>query len=150
MKTVHVRSQSGTTYGVAIDDGRHQLVADASAEDGGEKLGPTPYELLLGSLGSCMVITIQMYARRKQWPLETVAIELTHEKVFAADCEYCTQEEIDEAGPQGRIDVITTRVDVEGVLTEEQVARLEEIGRRCPVHRTLMASAKIVSESAPR
>jgi putative redox protein len=148
MRTVSVVSRAGTTYGVTIRDGRHELVADAAETDGGEQLGPTPYELLLGSLGACMVITIEMYARRKQWPLSGVAIDLTHEKVFAADCEYCTQDEIDEAGPQGRIDVITTRVSVEGALSEAQVARLREIGQRCPVHRTLASGAKIVEETA--
>jgi putative redox protein len=147
MKTVRVASRPGTTYGVTIDDGRDQLLADASADDGGEQLGPSPYELLLGSLGACMAITIEMYARRKQWPLAGVAIELTHEKVFAADCEYCTQDEIDEAGPQGRIDVITTRISVDGPFDATQMARLREIGHRCPVHRTLASAAKIVEAS---
>jgi putative redox protein len=144
MRTVWVESRPGSIYGVKVSDGRHELSADASDEEGGESLGPTPYELLLGALGACMVITMKMYARRKQWPLESVAVELAHEKVFAADCEYCTQEEIDEAGPEGRIDLITTRVQIEAALDESQMTRLREIGHRCPVYRTLAAGAKII------
>jgi putative redox protein len=144
MRTVRVASRPGTTYGVTISDGRHELIADAAEVDGGEQAGPTPYELLIGALGACMVITIEMYARRKSWPLEGVEIDLTHEKVFAADCDYCTQEEIDEAGPQGRIDVITTQISLQGRLDNAQIARLREIGHRCPVHRTVASGAKIV------
>jgi putative redox protein len=148
MKTVTVESQPGYTYAVTISDGRHQFPSDETQEAGGDNLGPTPYELLLGALGGCMAITLTMYARRREWPLEGVSVELTHEKVFAQDCDYCTQEEIDAAGPQGRIDLIQSVVKVRGDLSPEQVERLHEIANRCPVHRTLENAPKIVSTVA--
>jgi putative redox protein len=86
-----------------------------------------------------------MYAERKEWPLDAVSIQLSHDKVHARDCADCTQEEVDAAGPQGRIDLIKMDVSVQGDLDTQQVARLLEIGERCPVHRTLEARPKIVS-----
>ena len=145
MKKVRVQSQPGHTYAMQISDGRHELASDESVADGGEDGGPSPYELLLASLGACMAITMEMYARRKEWPLESVALELSHEKLLAQDCEACTPAEIEAAGPRGRIDIIRTEITLCGDLSAEQVARLHEIAGRCPVHRTLEGSPKFVS-----
>jgi putative redox protein len=135
----------GQALAVEMSDGRHAMRGDEPPDAGGIDLGPSPYELLLASLGSCASMTMFLYARRKEWPLESVSIELTHDKIHARDCPECTPAEIEAAGPQGRIDYISVSIDVTGELDEEQVARLLEISERCPVHRTLLAQPKIVS-----
>ena len=145
MKQVSVRSLPGHSYTMQIDDGRHTYSADELEEDGGEDLGPSPYELLLSALGSCSAITMLMYARRKEWALESVSINLTHEKVLARDCRDCTSEEIASLGPDARLDLIEKQVTLSGDLDAEQRARLLEIGDRCPVHRTLEQRPRIVS-----
>jgi putative redox protein len=147
MRSVTVSSIAGRTYAVEVNAGRHALVSDEAEEDGGEDLGPGPYELLLAALGSCTAITLAMYARRKQWPLESVTVELSHEKVFARDCAECSAEEI-AVGPDRRIDLIRKDVFVRGPLDAEQTARLLEIADRCPVNRTLLTPPKIVSSIA--
>jgi len=145
MTKVTIQSLPDHDYTLLIDDGRHALVADEAEDAGGDDLGPGPYALLLASLGACTAMTLFMYARRREWALYEVAVSLSHEKVFARDCEYCTQEEIDAAGPEGRIDVIQCEISVRGELAEAETARLLEISERCPVHRTLMTAPKIVS-----
>ena len=45
-----------------------------------------------------------------------------------------------------RLDYFRKRVTVRGPLSEEQRVRLEEISRRCPVHRTLTGTIRIDDE----
>jgi putative redox protein len=144
MKTVTVRSLPDHAYTMLLSDGRHGFLADEPTDEEGDDLGPTPYELLLSALGGCMAVTLLMYARRKQWPVESVSIRLSHEKVHARDCAECTEEEIAASG-NARIDVIRTSLSLQGDLTADQRARLAEIAERCPVHRTLEAPPKIIS-----
>ena len=84
----------------AIAAGRHRLFSDEPAAAGGTDQGPNPYDLLLAALGSCTSMTIALYARRKQWPLEDVVVRLRHSRVHAADCEDCET----KAGMLDRID----------------------------------------------
>ena len=111
-------------------DGRHVLTADEPAAAGGMDLGPSPYELLLMSLGACTSMTLRLYAARKGWPLERVAVRLHHERVHATDCENC-----EDKG--AKLDRIDRYIEVDGALDEDQRARLLQIAEMCPVHRTL-------------
>ena len=133
MKTI-VRSLRN--YQVEISSGNHRWVAD-EPEGVGDDAGPNPYELLLGALGACKVITVQMYARKKGWPLQGVQVALSTYKIHAKDCEDC------ESDPNAKIDVIECEIGFEGKLSSEQVQRLVEISERCPVHRTLTSETKI-------
>src|SRR5262249_37263495 len=76
-------------YVQEITVGRHRFTGDMPAAAGGTDSGPEPYDFLLASLGSCISITVAMYARRKQWPLDGVLVQLRHSRVYAADCEQC-------------------------------------------------------------
>ncbi len=118
-----------------IRAGRHALLADEPVAAGGTDLGPSPYQLLAAALGACTTMTIRMYVRRKGWPLEHVEVDVSHEKVHAADCTDCR--------PSDRIDLFHRRIRLEGPLEPAQKARIIEIADRCPVHRTLTRSAKI-------
>lgn len=120
-----------------ITAGGHHLTTDEPVEAGGTDRGPGPYDLLLAALGSCMSMTIALYARRKQWPLETVTIRLTHSRVYAKDCEDCMIRD------DTRLDRIETEVALTGALTSEQERRLLEIAHKCPVHRTLTSEINI-------
>jgi putative redox protein len=118
--------------------GSHRLLADEPRAAGGSDLGPNPYDLLLAALGACKSMTLRLYAARKGWPVERIAVALRHEKIHAVDCAECETKE-------GKIDRIDVELMVEGALDEAQRGRLLEIADRCPVHRSLSAEKQIRS-----
>jgi len=120
----------------AVTAGHHHLRADEPISEGGTATGPTPYDLLLAALGSCTSMTVSMYARRKQWPLEHVTVRLRHSKIHAQDCEQCETED-------RKLDHIETELDLRGALGEDQRSSLLAIANRCPVHMTLTAGIEI-------
>lgn len=115
---------------------RHHMLADEPASHGGSDLGPSPYQFLAAGLGACTAMTVRMYARRKGWPLDHVAAEVSHSKVHAEDCRDCE-------GKGAQVDLFRRRIRLEGALDAEQRARLMEIADRCPVHRTLERGARV-------
>ena len=119
-----------------INAGKHTLIADEPLEAGGSDAGPDPYSLLLGALGACTAMTLQLYARRKNWPLENVEVRLTHSRIHAEDCAEC-------ATKQGNVGRIERRIALSGPLSDEQKTRLLEIAQHCPVHRTLRSEISI-------
>jgi putative redox protein len=82
-------------------------------------------------------MTVRLYAERKGWPLERVAVRLRHGKIHAQDCADC------ETRGEARIDEIEKELSLAGPLDPEQQARLVEVAGRCPVHRTLESEVKI-------
>lgn len=136
-KRVTVQYLPDYTYSQLLTAGRHGFVADEPEADGGDDLGPSPYELLLWALGSCTAMTLLMYARRKGWDVAECSVHLTHDRVHAKDCEECEEE-------TGRVEVIKREISLRGQISEEQKERLLEIAGRCPVHKTITGSPTIV------
>ena len=135
-----ITARSLDNFQVEIKSGIHTLRADEPIPSGGEDTGPDPYALLLASLAACKIITTQMYARRKGWALEGVEINMSTHKIHARDCEDC------ESDPEAKVDIIETRIRFLGSLGEDQLERLLEISKKCPVHRTLTSETKIRTE----
>jgi putative redox protein len=135
-RSVMVRESGSGAFVQEISIGPHSLLADEPAGAGGTDLGPSPYDLLLAGLGACTSMTLRMYAKRKQWPLEGVTVTLSHEKIHANDCMDCETRE-------GKIDRIDREIEILGELDADQRSRLLEIADKCPVHRTLNSEIQI-------
>lgn len=132
LKTDHqvVARLDGEGYATDIQIGRHGIVADEPADIGGNDFGPTPYELLSSALAACTVMTLKMYARRKEWDLQSVEVHIDHDKKHCIDCQDIENKEV-------KIDIFERSLKLEGNLDEKQIKRLLQIANRCPVHRTL-------------
>ncbi len=104
---------------------------------GGTDTGPTPYEILLGSLAACIAITLRLYANHKGIDLTGVDVTLEFDRVHAEDCVDCDQR------TDGWIDRIQTQVTIRGAFDDAQRNRLAQVAKRCPVHKTLVNGIEI-------
>ena len=118
-------------YAVTISNDRHRWAADEPRDHGGTDSGPTPYELLLGSLAACTSITLAMYAERKGIALDSISTRYHYERIHADDCASCDDD------LSGWLDHVTSEIYLDGRFTEEEATRMEQIAERCPVHKTL-------------
>ncbi len=125
--TVHARI-GATPYTVELeDDLGHRWLADEPEDLGGANAGPSPERLLLAALGTCTAVTLMMYARRKQWPLAGVKVELAYNP---------------DGKPEAGTD-IRRRVALEGTLDDIQRERLLQIANACPIHKALTGEVRI-------
>src|ERR1043165_8620163 len=88
MGEVTVTSLAGLRNEVRYGEGQ-TFTTDEPLEAGGEGAGPDPYTLLLAPLGSCISMTVTLYARRKGWPVVRVRVRLRMRRVHASDCAEC-------------------------------------------------------------
>ena len=99
---------------------KHRMTADEPEDMGGEDMGPSPQELLAASLASCTAITMEMYAKRKGWNVDGLAVGVDYQPA--------------ERGAVTRFELI---MKMPAHLSDEQVRKLQVIAAKCPVHRTL-------------
>lgn len=135
-RTVLVSESNQGVFAQDITVGPHHLRGDEPVSYGGDDTGPSPYDLLLASLGACTAMTLRMYARHKKLPLRHVEVELSHRKIHASDCSACETK-------TGRIDRIDRRIRISGQLDDAQRKRLLEIADKCPVHQTLHSEVMV-------
>ena len=142
LKTSHqviasLNAEDGFTTAMKV--GNHHLTADEPTSFGGNDFGPSPYELVSAGLSACTVMTIQMYAKRKGWPLENVEVHTSYGKSHAQDCDDCETN-------SAKIDTFNRDIRFKGDLDEKQIERLLQIADKCPVHKTLHSDTQIVTK----
>ena len=137
MPKVIVQSLTDYTHAQLITMPGRAAVVDEPADEGGNDLGPSPYELLTAALGACTAMTLQVYARRKGYPLHEVAVEVEHSRTHAEDCKQC------ENPVAGLLEHVHRRIVLHGPLDEVQRADLLRVAQKCPVHKTLQAAPEI-------
>lgn len=118
-----VVTQASARYTVDVRSGHHRFIADEPASAGGGDAGPSPFGLLLASLGACTAITLRMYAERKGWPLGGVEVALTYRM---------TKD----------VPSIERRIRLDG-LDAAQRSRCVEIAEKTPVTRALKRGVEI-------
>ena len=111
---------------VRVHAGGITFVADEPIAAGGLGSGPNPYDLLRAALGSCVAMTLRLYADRKAMPLEGVRVAVRHARTRGAPP-----------------DLFMVDLRLDGPLDDAQRARLLEIAGHCPVHRTLTGGARV-------
>lgn len=104
----------------------HFAVIDEPVDAGGDDNGPTPVEYLLTAIGSCVSITLRMYAERKGWDVGKITVNVSQVK--------------DEIGTH-----LTEEISFEKDVTEGQKKRLLVIAGKCPVAKMVKGETEIVT-----
>jgi putative redox protein len=118
-------SVPGTLRQHVVIDGRYRLVTDEPADIGGGGSAPAPHELFPAALASCVSTTLVMYARRKNWQLDEVKVDVDY----------------DHRSTPRRFDIDIRLV---GDLAAEQVDMLERVAAACPVRRAIESGIEFV------
>lgn len=134
MGGVTVSADRNSGLAATVKMGNQVTVIDESGIATGEDTGPTPMDYIMSALGSCTVITLQMYAQRKNWPLERAEVTLEQRNLTNTESALA-------AGDKHTL--ISKTLQLTGDLTADQIARLKDISSRCPIQKTLEAGMVI-------
>ena len=134
-----VASSTENKFTVEIQTGSHRFLGDEPLDVDGHDAGPTPYDFLLASLGTCTTMTVKMYADFKKIPYDQIRTHVSHQKAYAHD-----QKAADGKGQQ--IDELERKLEVTGDLTDQQREKLLQIADKCPVHRTFERGIQVKTD----
>jgi len=124
-KTVVVTDSGQKPWGQVLLTHDQILFADEPPALQGQNSGPTPTQIVLMALGGCTAITVRMYAARKDWTIDRIAVRLRWAPEFTT---------------------IERTIDIDGPLDAERRARLLQIAEKCPVHKILTGGVAVRSE----
>ncbi len=107
----------------ALSCGRHTLIADEPIEEGGQDLGPSPFELLASSLAACTAMTLRLYAAHKKISLGDFRVKVS----VVRSCD-----------PETKTAILSLDRELHFEdKTEAELSKYKEIAEKCPVHRAL-------------
>ena len=117
--------QGGDRFAAAVRG--HEVRVDQPVDDGGEDSGPTPVELLVASLATCVAHYARRYLRRHDLPQEGLLVDAEWEM----------------AKTPSRVGAVTLRITVPAGVPAEQHEPLLKMASHCTVHNTLDASPDV-------
>jgi len=110
-----------------IDVRGHVISVDQPVEDGGDDTAPTPTELFIASLASCVAFYARRYLARHDLPTEGLVVEAT----------------FDMGTRPARVSGIDVRVILPAGVPAERRDALLAVAAHCTVHNTLTTTPKV-------
>ncbi|HEY9793309.1 MAG TPA: OsmC family protein [Candidatus Obscuribacterales bacterium] len=138
MARVSVTSQPEKGFRQMISAGDNRWLSDATKDEGGLGENPDPHEYLLGALGTCTAMTLQIFAQRRGWDLGEVEIELSETRVP------------DPQEPGKHMSAITRDIKVAESLNDEQLQTLRRIADKCPIHKLITGHKTVTTTLASK
>jgi putative redox protein len=131
MAELAARARRLDGYRHAVSTAGFDLIVDEPESNGGKGAGPSPTNLLAAALASCTATTMEMYADRKGWDLDGVAVTVNTEgKLSKNDRTYEVVLELPDS------------------LDGEQRERLAKVAAKCPVHKAIATSIPVTIVAA--
>ncbi|MFC1888687.1 OsmC family protein [Thermodesulfobacteriota bacterium] len=118
MDLISVDRDEGEGFSIRVRG--HAVKSDMSEEEGGLDRGPSPVELMAGSLGACIAIMVQSYCDRNGYDGE-VGVSMT----------------LELADKPKRIKTIVMDLDLPESVPEKKKEAIKRVARHCPIHETL-------------
>ena len=118
MDLITATGKSGRQFAIRVRG--HDVVSDMSTADGGQDAGPSPVELMGGSLGACIGMMVQSYCQRHGYDGD-VEVSLT----------------LEMADSPKRIGGIVVDVEVPDGVPEDKKDVIRRMAEKCPIHETL-------------
>ena len=118
MDLITITRKEGLAFSIRVRG--HAVSSDLSEKDGGRDGGPSPAELLAGSLGACIAVMVQGYCQRHGYDGD-VGVSLTTEL----------------ADKPKRVGRIVVDVELPQSVPEDRKEAIKRVAERCPIHETL-------------
>ena len=119
--SIAIKRKSSSSIAQTITIRGHELTADEDSSSLGEAAYPTPHDLYDAALGACKALTVLWYARKKGIPVDDVQTVI----------------ERDGSGERAGVYMLTARMKISGALTDDQLAELLAVAKKCPVHKLM-------------
>ena len=123
--------QAGESYEVEVRE--HRIRVDQPIDNGGEDTAPTPVELLVASLATCVAFYAGRYLTRHGYSRRRLSVSVEHE--MATD-------------RPARVAAVRLRLQVPPTLPADQRSALRAVAAHCTVHHTLLNPPSISIELA--
>jgi putative redox protein len=128
--SVRVEHEEGDRFRIGVR--QHVLEVDQPKGDGGTDTAPTPTELFVASLASCVAFYARRYLSRHDLPTDGLAVTATFTM----------------ADRPARVGEINLAVTVPAGVPEERRAALLAVASHCTVHNTLEQSLHVTIDLA--
>jgi uncharacterized OsmC-like protein len=116
------------------DLGRHRLVIDVPDSMGGKGRGPTPPELFVASLGSCVAAYVAAYCERTGLDARDLAVDVSYAK----------------AEDPTRLVDLTITVNLPHADCGAREVAIRRVAEHCPVHETIGTLSEVRFEVRDR
>ena len=132
--TIELQRESTGALAQIVRIREHTLRSDASVAEGSVDAGPSPHDLYDAALGACKAVTVLWYARKKGIPVDDIRTSVMR----------------DDSGERAGVYKLTTTLQVQGDLTDAQLAELLAVAKKCPVHKLMAAVTTEVTTELER
>lgn len=145
MAKVTVNLKSSDSYYAEIISGEHVFHSDEPLSSGGTDKAADPVKLALGALGACTVMTIKMYLDQKGWAFSNLSVVIDSRSEVVENVAVLPDEERPFVFDR-RIRRISKKIYISGISDKQQLDRILNISKKCPVNKMFKQGSFITDE----